>query len=175
MLLSYLLKISHCIRPLPLLPLPPLPGVGGRTSPVLPPPSWRPVVLGPPGTAPGPLPSVAALQLPLPPPPLFSPSWSGPQSPQLGLSLPWQTPTAAGAASGGRPPGGLGVGLPHSCGGRATGGLPSRVGSSGTAALQPPLILGGPPLLLHGGLLLLLLLQLPHCPLQALPALLEFS
>ena len=101
MLLSNLLTISHCIRPRPLLPPPPLPGVWGGTSPVFPPPSWLLAVLGPPWPAPGLLASVAGLHPLLPLPSLLPPSGRGYSASQPGLGgLPWRTPTAAGAGSG---------------------------------------------------------------------------
>ena len=150
----------------PPLPPPPLPGVGGGTSPVPPPLPWWLTVLGPPGAAPGWLPSVGVFHPLLLPPSLFLPSWFGHHASQLRPSgFPWRTSIAAGAAGGSRPPGGLGVSLTYSRGGRSPGRLPSRVGGGSTAALQPPLTPAGPSLLLHGGLLLSLLLQLPHCSL----------
>ena len=140
------------------LPPPPLSGVGGGTSPVLPPLPWLPPVLSPPWTAPGSLSSVAVLHPLLVPPSLLSPSWRGHQASWLRPSgLPWRTPTSAGAAGGGRLPGRLGVALPDSRGGGPPGRLPSRVGGDGTAAPQPPLTPASPALLLHGGLLLFLL------------------
>ena len=166
MLLSNLLTLSRCIQPLPSPTTASSPWGRGRNLSCPPPLPWRLTVLCPHGTAPGALPSVAVFHPLLLPPSLFPPSWFGHQASQLRPSgLPWRTSTAAGAASGGRPPGGLGVSLPYSRGGRSPGRLPSRVGGGGTAALQPPHTPAGPSLLLHGGLLLSLLLQLPHCSL----------
>ena len=101
----------------PPLPPPPLPGVGGGTSPVPPSPFWQPTVLGPHRAPLVSLPPIAVLRSPLSPPPLLSPSWSGSPVPQPRLGgLPWRTPTATGAASGGRPPSGLGVASPAPAG-----------------------------------------------------------
>ena len=170
MLLSNLLTISHCIRPRPLLPPPPLPGVWGRNLSCLPTSSLA--VGGPRPTlgrsrsarlcrgAPSPSPSA-----------IFPPSiWAR----LLGLSArTWRPPLADSHCGWGRqPPGGLGGSLPGSGRGRASGRFPSGVGNNRMAALHFPLSPSGLPLVLQGDLLLLLLLQLPHCPLQTLPALL---